>query len=224
MDGSLFSIQVKCFHLIGFYRNDLIRHQRLFHAIQILSVICIAFCLLSEIYFVVENFQDVIASAESFGTLSTEVITLTKLITFYFCKEKFYQLMDQIAALSEQSTRVNSEALKAVNEFDKRVSLTYLCSGICTGLGYCITPIVISLVSIFTMNHEVKASLPMKAAFPYDVSATPAYELTYAVLCCGTFITIFISVRFSRFLKSFIHLSTDFSSGWFRFVVLWLMS
>lgn len=196
MDGSLFSIQVKCFHIIGFYRAKSTKREKLFRALQVSGIVCIALCLASEIYFLVENFTDVMASAEAFGTLSTEIITLSKIITFYFWKEKFYQLMDEIKTLSEQSDNVNSQTLKRLNQFDKGVTLTYLSSGICTGFGYCITPIAINLVNVFKMKQVTNFTLPMKAAFPYDISATPAYELTYAAFCWATFITIFISVSF----------------------------
>lgn len=199
MDGSLFSIQVKCFHLIGFHRAEFTKHAKLFHVLQISCIICISLCLMSEIYFVVENILDVMASAESFGTLSTEIITLSKVITFYIWKENFYQLMDEIKFLSKHSDSVKVLSLKRLNQFDKGVTLTYLTSGMLTGLGYCITPIIINLVNIFKMNHETNVNLPMKAAFPYDVSISPAYELTYATFCCATYVTIFASVGFSYF-------------------------
>lgn len=100
MIGNNFATQVKCFHLIGQHRSDLMIHPNIWRYFNFFGFLSILVSVLSETYFIVENHRNVLASAESFGTLSTEIITLTKLITFIASKEKFYRMIEKLGEIT----------------------------------------------------------------------------------------------------------------------------
>jgi hypothetical protein len=106
MENSQFSIQVKCFKLVGLYRNQLGNHSKLRHFLHIFIATPVFLGVLSVIFFVAQNYRDILVSAEAFGIIFTGIITLSKLATFCLSKEKFFQLMDDIKKLSERGNFV----------------------------------------------------------------------------------------------------------------------
>lgn len=118
MDGSVdFSIQLKCFQLIGLKRQS----AKNFYFIPVFSIICIPFWMFSHIFYAVQNFENVLLLAEVAGPNFTDIIGASKLITFYVAKEKFYSMVDDIKKLSLQGkfqTYQVSNDLKFISFFN----------------------------------------------------------------------------------------------------------
>lgn len=101
MEGEKFFIQIKCFHLIGFQRNESKRFPRIHRIVPAFLVLCKVFFVASQALYAVQNFNDVVAVAEACATLFTGIITISKIISLSISKEKFYELMDEIEMLSQ---------------------------------------------------------------------------------------------------------------------------
>lgn len=197
MEESQFIIPVKCFQLVGFSSGAELRYPKLFHLFQAINIIVVMTCGISQIYFIQQNLKDVLASAESFTPLSIQVITLSKILTFYTQREKFYKLMDDIKSLSGKLSVSELLMLKQVNVFDRRVGLVYFTSGAIAGFGYCVKPIILNLVNVLIFETEFNHEMPFKSLFPYDTTKFPAYILTYGMFCLATYTVLFINVSLS---------------------------
>lgn len=84
--------------------------------------------------------------------------------------------------------------LKQINQFDKYVAMAYLFAAFFTGFGYCATPIIMNFYYVVSLNPKINFDMPLKAAFFYDITSSPAYELSYLSLCCDSYLVNFISV------------------------------
>lgn len=102
MEISQFVIQKKCLQLIGLQRDELTNFPKIFNFVQLLNISSMIFCVQSEIFFISVNFSNILATAEALTPISLEIITITKIITFWVSKQKFYQLMDRIKKLSDE--------------------------------------------------------------------------------------------------------------------------
>lgn len=218
MDGSQFSTQIKCFKMIGIERDGLIKYRKLDKVLGVSRIGFMLFCIFSQSLFVVRNFRDIPASAEVCGPLLTTVLAVVKILTFTSSETKIYQMMDQVKSLSVEgknyfpslamiycylfniswkASTATSIKLKLINQFDKVIALAYLFTAFFTGIGYCATPIFMNLYYIMTLKHKFNFDMPLKAAFFYDVTKSPAYELSYFSLCCDSYIVNFISVSWA---------------------------
>lgn len=97
MVESPFSTQLKCLKVIGFHAGF---DSRAKTALHVACSLLIVFVMMSELYAVVLNFNDVLAAAEAFGPFSAELICLSKFLSFYCFKRKFYSLIERVEALT----------------------------------------------------------------------------------------------------------------------------
>ena len=194
MEEFQFSIPVKCLQLSGFRTMQFLKFPKLFHVMPVFFIFCVVSCSLSEVYFIMENYKDVLASAESFTPLSIEMITFCKILTFYIRRGKFYKMMNQIKDLSANSNASDLLIVKRANNFNKTVGLAYLMSGSFAALGYCFRPIVANLVNVLIFGTEYNYEMPFKALFPFDITKHPIYETSYFIFSCATYITLFMNV------------------------------
>lgn len=189
--GKLFSLQVKCLNAIGFNRKRSKQFPIIFQFLHAINVSFVVFAVLTEFTFVCINFNDVLVSAEAFGPLSTEIITIAKLLTFMIYEKDFYKLMDKIQTLSR-----DTKTIHIANKLDQTVTLTYLCSGIFTGVVLCFARLTVDLIGAWFYELELKREMPVKSVLPFDVTSSPAYEITYLLYCCATYVTVIQSVRY----------------------------
>lgn len=99
--NGLMEMQVICLKLFGCQQNARsLRIKKLLNYFVIINVVTICYCLIAELHFVVKNLHNILDTADAAGTFLTEVITLAKFLTFLSQKQKFYELIDKIEALS----------------------------------------------------------------------------------------------------------------------------
>lgn len=99
--NNLMEMQIICLKLFGFQqkpRNMSIK--KFLNYFVILNVVTIVYCLLAELLFVVTNYHNILETADAVGTFLTEVITISKFLTFLSQKKKFYELIDKVKELS----------------------------------------------------------------------------------------------------------------------------
>lgn len=223
MEGSLFSIQLRCFEIVGFHRDaSSVKFPKLLRVFQVMRIVCIFLCLPAEFAFLAQNLTDVVAAAESVGASFTEIITLGKFITFYLTQEKFYELIDQVQKLSSDLNVEDTLSIKKVNQQDKTMSFLYLMSAILAGGGLSALPIILNVKNIYFYGADYNYEMPMRTLYPYDMNYFPVYHLHYFVYCSATFITVFISVSFcNENVMQFYFIS---SSGGNRCFVSWNLS
>lgn len=185
----MFEFQLKCFLMIGFNREASIKYSKVQQKLRGTIALIICAAIIAEASFIATNLDDLLASAECFGPLSIEIITLSKLFTFIVYEQKFYQLMDQVEALANQLTAEELIIIESTSKLEKRFTIVYLVSGIVTGVTLCVAPIIVSVI-----NNEPMVELPVKAVFPFNASESPAYELTFIVLSFATYASVFICV------------------------------
>lgn len=86
------------------------------------------------------------------------------------------------------------KSFERANKFERRLTFAYLVSGSLTGLSYCVRPLIANLINGFVYDSEYSYEMPMKASFLYDITKSPAYEITYASYCYAVYLTVLLSV------------------------------
>lgn len=104
MAESPFSTQLKCLKVIGFHSGF---DSKAKTALHVACSLLIVFAMMSELYAVMLNFNDVLTAAEAFGPFSAELICLSKFLSFYCFKRKFYSLIERVEALTGWSDDSN---------------------------------------------------------------------------------------------------------------------
>jgi hypothetical protein len=194
MDENIFKIQTKIFRIVGLYRDNLIRRPRLLLIYNIAMFSSLISSGLVEGYFIVQNYEDVLASADAVSTLCTTIITLVKVLSFFAYKEQFYVLMDEIKRLAVEAPARYFLKLGKVNQTDQLLTTFYLVSCMFVMLQN-FSPALSDLVR-FLQGGEVLREMPWKASYPYDVTLSPAYEISYFNFIAVTFFIIFVVVSF----------------------------
>jgi hypothetical protein len=117
--------QKKIFETVGLYRDNLIQRPRLLLIYNIAMFSSLISSGLVEGYFIVQNYEDVLASADAVSTLSTTIITLVKVLSFSAYKEQFYKLMDEIKLLAEEAPARYFLKLGKDNQIDQMLAAFY---------------------------------------------------------------------------------------------------
>jgi odorant receptor len=189
-EKKFFAIQTKCLHLVGLHRSNLIKKPMGFVVFYFGMVMCMVSCISFEAYYIIKNHKDVLGSSEAFSPLSTIAISMTKLFTFMWYRENFYELMDRIRSMAEETQADEQLKLKKVNQIDQYVAFVYLASSWFVGVVQNSIPAVADFLS-YLQGQEIGREMPWKSAYPYDAKLTPAYELSYLNLICVTYFAIF---------------------------------
>lgn len=196
MDTPLFALQMRCFQLIGFRRTGDVRLQHAFRFYRLLCIISVLFCDVSQVIFLANNFDNVLAAAEVLSTLLTSIIVTSKCLSVYFQAEKFYKLISRAREISSEF--LEETQLNQVKNIDRLVSSLYLSSCAFVSVSLCAGPIVFNLYKFFTNGIDYRTDFPFKVGFPFDASYSPAFEATYFILCLSSFVAIMISVSRNR--------------------------
>lgn len=196
----MFHIQLKCLRLIGLKRETDYK----FTALQLSCVSALLFLIISQILFILNHLNDVLTVAEASATVFSALLSLSKFLTFSLRKEKIFQLIDRINGKSFHV--IDGESLKKMKGLEWVATSAYLSLSVFCGFSSCIAPIVISSKDFLLHGIKFQPDLPHKTDFLYDISALPAYILSYAGLCLATYTAVFITV--SRYV--FLRKSIDF--------------
>lgn len=99
MENSYFSIQIKCFKLVGLFRDNLKDRPRLLLLSYLVIIAPLIFGVSSVIAFFLANYQDVLASSEALAIVFTGTLAFSKFLTFCISKERFFKTIDDLTEL-----------------------------------------------------------------------------------------------------------------------------
>lgn len=196
MDTSLFSIQEKCFCLVGLFRSENVKFPKVFKTLQYFNIFCISYLFVSALKYITEHTDDILASADASSPQFTQFLAMSKLVSLMAGKDKFYQLMDDIKTLAKNVDKSVEGKLNRVNMYYKVLTVIYFVSTILTGVGYVVRPIVANLVNL-ARGFDYDYEMPFKGSFFYDITYWPAYLLTYIIFSYTPYVCIVISVSFT---------------------------
>lgn len=190
----MFEVQVKCFQMIGFFRQENVKHLKFIKRLPVFWFVIVLIAIYGNTNFIVQNFYDVLAAAECFGPLATELITMSKLLTFIVCKKKIFELIERLEELSNDITAVDFFTLTRAQKIDQSFATVFLVSSVVTGISLLVAPIAKDFFMFFLHGIEFNRDLPMPVVFPFDMKSFPGYEGSYLLLTLATYVTILLSV------------------------------
>nr|CAD7573081.1 unnamed protein product [Timema californicum] len=151
---------------------------------------------------IINLFLQVMQAYSSWGDLIsvTETSFLILTVTGFLCKAthmilKQSEVDDLVARLEQELTYdCHRYCEQVINESGKRGDLlTYMITIFCmsTGTFWAVSPFIIS-----AFNQDIPMMLPLKSWYPFDVSETPYYEITYAfqILSIYVFVPTYCAV------------------------------
>lgn len=87
-------IQRLCLNGIGYsFKHNESRGRQIF---ALLSWVSILIVIIPEWHFVIENISDIPLATDALCPLLTSILTISKVMTFYFRKGKFYDIIEQL--------------------------------------------------------------------------------------------------------------------------------
>ena len=89
---------------------------------------------------------------------------------------------------------LHSKVLQEANKWSNLVTKIDILLTVSTAVGYCLVPIVSNFYYHLIKGGPFLELLPTKTAFPYNMSISPNYELTYILICVAIFLVVFSSV------------------------------
>lgn len=211
MEGEeFFDIQRKCLHFTGFRLHK--KYNMLLRLLQFYHILSAAYCWFSEGLFIFKESNGILETAEVFGPLATAFMSMSKEITLFVSLEKFYAIMDRLKVLGlegeldnvrlcfvtynlESSLIVEKSGaplIKEANRWSRRVALAYLLACGLTGISYIVNPLISNILNYFIYQGEANHNMPFKTAFFYDISKSPAYELTFLNFS-GAIVTVILN-------------------------------
>ena len=89
---------------------------------------------------------------------------------------------------------MHSKVLQEASKWSNLVTKFNLMLTVFTAVGYCLVPIVSNVYYHLIKGGPFLELLPTKTAFPYNMSISPNYELSYFLICVAIFLVVFSSV------------------------------
>jgi hypothetical protein len=207
----LFKIPSICYRVSGFSGRT-----KFFQFIQWFLILSNTYAGFSELWFVIKHRDSLIEAADACGTLVSAILVQPKALVYMFKREKFERLREKIKILVDEglwerriSSFPNLSSLFSlnsvddkhsydvtrINEFNTKISGLYLVSAASTGSGYVVRPLIAFVVYHLILHQPyVFAAMPTGSEFFYDISKSPAYELTYFVCSSSIFLRVLMSV------------------------------
>jgi hypothetical protein len=93
-----FYVQKKCFSILFFGQNK----EKLLRFMQQYFIALLIYMMVLSAVFIFQHMDDLMEAAETFGYFSSQISTLTKMITLYFFKERFDRLMEMLNKMSNE--------------------------------------------------------------------------------------------------------------------------
>ena len=89
---------------------------------------------------------------------------------------------------------MHSKVLQEANKWSNLVTKIDILLTVSTAIGFCSIPIISNVYYHLIKGGPFLELLPMKTAFPYNMSISPNYELSYIMVCVAMFCVVFSSV------------------------------
>jgi hypothetical protein len=213
IDNRYFKIHKISMKLVGLTRRDIFGI--LYHCF---SFGIIFYCEFFGILYIFRHRKNVLEVAEAFGTKLTAFLGTVKMLTFLLRHGEIELLKKKVEELGDGGLHlmfsISSESdcffedlpeqiqqIESVNEYDTKISTFYLISGASAGIFYNVRPLFNFIVFTLILHQPFVSEMPMKSEFFYDISKSPAYELTYLAFAFVTFKIAITSVSLIQ-LKS----------------------
>ncbi|CAO1433248.1 unnamed protein product [Diamesa tonsa] len=184
------SLQIKCLKFIYCHRAA----WRFTKYIVIFFSLSTCFSIISEAFYVVINYKDILEAADAVGAILTGFLGIVKYFTFLKNKSGFYKLMDKLNELSIKNLKMHSKILHEANKLNNRITKFNIIITVFTAIGYCLVPIISNVYYHVIKGGVFLELMPTKAAFPYDISISPNYEFSYILICVAMFCIVFSSI------------------------------
>ncbi|KAL7027212.1 hypothetical protein ACKWTF_005364 [Chironomus riparius] len=196
----VFHLEKKILKYCGIERNPSKRMKYVLNVLKLLNYFAMIFCILTSAFYVLAT-KDILDIAESMATGTTAFIMLIKYAVFCRKSEEIFASMDEIEELNENYKDLKN-ALAILSESKKLsvIMTTPLKWGcIVTPIFYIMKPLTIDIIYYFYYGIATARGVPFKAKFFYDVTQSPAYELTFLIQTYGTSIVCAYIVRIKIF-------------------------
>jgi hypothetical protein len=95
--SEMFKVPKFCFKTSGFASQTVFCR-----IIQRFLVSCVVFGGFSELLFIIKHRDDLIEAADAFATLVTAILSVVKMLTFFFKQQKFHELEAKIKKLNDE--------------------------------------------------------------------------------------------------------------------------
>lgn len=121
------------------------------------------------------------------------VLELGHVKFFYRCNYlvPIYRTINLFPGLGSSSE--NQLLLKRANYIDKLVLLTLTGCFLFVGLGYLVVALIKNILNVYH-GSSLPFVLPYKAAYFFDMQTSPAFELTFMLHACMSYLSPIISV------------------------------
>lgn len=189
-----FEYQIKFINYCGILESPSKKWRNFFNILQIFNVIVNVYCLITLLTFMAENYSNILDISECMAPVITTIMSLMKFSLLYFYTDDIFELIRGIKRLNlKWKYSKYSYLIKEANRLDKLLLSLLLGCCFIGGVGYLTIPFVKNFYGLF-FGSMLAHDMPYKTAFFYDVTQSPAYELTYLVQCYWTYITIALNV------------------------------
>jgi hypothetical protein len=195
----IFYYQLKGIKILGLGREPPTKILKILLSIyRFFMVIYLFYFLFMYIFFIAEHYNDFMEIALTVTSLGVDIICVAKVFTFWYYLERFYALLDKI-----QQSAFKNEHTKKANRLGGIFTKVFLIQLSSAATLYNVTPILLNLFNYLMYGSEWTPDMPLKFKSFYDVSKSPAYEITYLGIVVDIYLISFICVRGACFVFQF---------------------
>lgn len=180
---------------MGFYRAGFIKYPNLFRVIHFFNLFSLTFMAFGELNFIAKNYQNILLATQASAPIFTMVALYSKIVFIYKSRFSLYQFYDGLKALTIEAKILNPEIINKIAKIDQLSALCYMFATIVAALPYVFAPAISNLMNFIYATGEFNYELPIKSLYPFNISQSLIYELTYGLQVYGTFLAVVVGVR-----------------------------
>lgn len=195
-------IQMFYFNTLGFFLDP--KYKSRANAFQLLQIAVLLFGLMAQCTHFMRNLEYTFALAENIGRMMSLINSLSKFLVVYTFKDNFMDIRERIKSMSRKLLNDDEKkTLESVNKFEQKISIAFLVPPLLLLAITSVTPMLRSYYSSFKYG-KFTYNMPLdSAAFPYDITKTPVYELTYLAVAIFCYTITIVSVSSNHLVLIF---------------------
>lgn len=184
------AVQLQCFRYLGLFASP--KRKTLAKLFLCSQISCYVLNLLLQSFFLVANATNVVGFADDIGNVIRVFNSFVKLSILFLTYDKVAKIMQQINDTS--ASLKNHRSIQKVKKLEGRVAIIYVRTAILIVTWICLNPVIVSLIHLIK-SGDYEFNLPVRSSFFGSESNLTSYLLTYAMVGCISFSTIFAHVR-----------------------------